>query len=118
MKLINSLWLGQTTGETIASFGAARLVKKLDGQIQLIGGTADDLIAARQWCSLFAPEIVFADPPQPDLKKTASLRRTPGWPSPKPQAETTPLPHAIGSAPNYLRRRKQLNRSSNIASNP
>jgi len=46
MKLINSFWLGQTTGETIATFGAARLVKKLDGKIELIGGTADDHAAA------------------------------------------------------------------------
>ena len=60
MKLINSLWLGQTTGETIAIFGAARLVKKLDGKIELFGGTEDDHAAAREWCSLFAPEVVFS----------------------------------------------------------
>ena len=63
MKLINSLWLGRTTGETIAIFGAARLVKKLDGKIELIGGTADDHAAAREWCALFAPDIVFANKP-------------------------------------------------------
>ena len=67
MKLINSLWLGQTTGETLATFGAARLVKKLDGKIELIGGTADDHAAAREWCSLFAPDVVF----------TSSSRRNP-----------------------------------------
>ena len=64
MKLKNSLWLGQTTGETLAIFGAARLVKKLDGKIELIGGTAEQHAAAREWCSLFAPEIVFANPPR------------------------------------------------------
>jgi hypothetical protein len=63
MKLINSLWLGQTTGETIAIFGAARLIKTLDGKIELIGGTADDHAAARGWCTLFAPDIVFANKP-------------------------------------------------------
>ena len=68
MKLINSLWLGQTTGETIATFGAARLVKKLDGKIELIGGTADDHAAAREWCSLFAPEMVFTSAPQQILR--------------------------------------------------
>jgi hypothetical protein len=67
MKLINSFWLGQTTGETLATFGAARLVKKLDGKIELIGGTADDHAAAREWCSLFAPDVVF----------TSSSRRNP-----------------------------------------
>ena len=55
MKLINSFWLGQTTGETIATFGAARLVKKLDGKIELVGGTAGDHADAHEWCSMFAP---------------------------------------------------------------
>jgi hypothetical protein len=45
MKLKNLFWLGQTAGETIASFGAARLVKNPDGKIQLIGGTVDDQAA-------------------------------------------------------------------------
>jgi hypothetical protein len=60
MKLINSFWLGQTAGETIATFGAARLVKKLDGKIELSGGTAADLADAREWCSIFAPDVVFS----------------------------------------------------------
>jgi hypothetical protein len=63
MKLTNSLWLGQTTGETIAIFGAARLVKKLDGKIELIGGTPADHVDARERCRLFAPDIVFASKP-------------------------------------------------------
>jgi len=45
---------------TIARFGPARLVWHFDGPYELIGGTADDRAAAREWCSLFAPEIVFA----------------------------------------------------------
>ena len=68
MKLINSFWLGQTTGETIATFGAARLVKKLDGKIELIGGTAGDHADAREWCSLFAPEFVFTSAAQQILR--------------------------------------------------
>jgi hypothetical protein len=44
---------------TVAQFGRARLVKHLDGPYELIGGTADDHAAVREWCSLFAPEIVF-----------------------------------------------------------
>jgi len=59
MKLNNSYWHGQTKGETMATFGAARLVKKLNGKIELIGGTAEDHADAREWCSLFAPETVF-----------------------------------------------------------
>ncbi len=43
----------------IAAFGTARLVKKFDGRHELIGGTADDHVAAREWCSLFAHEVVF-----------------------------------------------------------
>jgi hypothetical protein len=64
MKLMNSLCLGQTAGKTLATFGAARLVKKLDGKIELIGGTADDHADAREWCSLFAPEVVFSGTPR------------------------------------------------------
>jgi hypothetical protein len=57
MKLINSYWLGQNQGETMATFGSARLVKKLDGKIELIGGTATDHADARERCSLFAPGV-------------------------------------------------------------
>jgi hypothetical protein len=59
MKFTNSSWLGLAPVKTIARFGAARLVRKLDGRHELIGGTPDDRSAAREWCSLFAPEIVF-----------------------------------------------------------
>lgn len=43
----------------IARFGPARLVKNFDGRHELIGGTAEHHAAAREWCSLFAPEVVF-----------------------------------------------------------
>ncbi|MEI6196094.1 MAG: hypothetical protein WCS42_17375 [Verrucomicrobiota bacterium] len=50
---------------TIARFGPARLVRlewpsARRGRHELIGGTAEHQAAAREWCSLFAPEIVFA----------------------------------------------------------
>ena len=51
-------------GETIANFGAARLVKDLTGKFRLIGGTPTDRAAAREWCSLFLHEAVIP----PDLK--------------------------------------------------
>ncbi len=43
----------------VRQFGQARLVRLPNGQHELIGGTADDNAAAREWCSLFEPEIVF-----------------------------------------------------------
>jgi len=44
---------------TVARFGSARLILKPDGRHELFGGTADDHAAAREWCSLFAHEVVF-----------------------------------------------------------
>jgi hypothetical protein len=48
----------------LATFGTARLVKKPDGRHELIGGTADDHAAAREWCSMFAHEVVFCGTPR------------------------------------------------------
>jgi hypothetical protein len=47
----------------IAAFGTARLVRKSNGRHELIGGSADDHAAAREWCSLFAHEVVFTFTP-------------------------------------------------------
>lgn len=44
----------------IARFGDAKLVKKANGRHELLGGTADDQTNAREWCSFFAPEVVFS----------------------------------------------------------
>lgn len=60
MKLNRLAWLTQDKGETIATFGNARLVKKLDGKYELIGGSRDDRRAAREWCSLFLHEAAVA----------------------------------------------------------
>jgi hypothetical protein len=46
--------------ETIAMFGDARLVKQLDGKIELLGGSPADRAAALEWCSLFLHEAVVA----------------------------------------------------------
>jgi hypothetical protein len=64
MKSSNPSWLGLSPVETIARFGAARLVRKLDGRHELIGGEPAEHSAAREWCSLFAPEIVFSSTPR------------------------------------------------------
>jgi hypothetical protein len=74
MKSKNSSWLGLAPVETIARFGAATLVRTLDGRHELIGGTSEQHAAAREWCSLFAPEIVFTSAPQ----ATSSTRHR--WP--------------------------------------
>ena len=43
----------------IAIFGRARLVRQPNGRHELMGGSDADGTEAREWCSLFAPEIVF-----------------------------------------------------------
>ncbi len=56
MKLNLLAWLKPNEDETLARFGEARLVKKLTGKVELIGGSADDRTAAREWVSLFLHE--------------------------------------------------------------
>jgi len=51
---------------TIARFGRANLVKHFDGPYELQGGTAEERATAREWCSLFAPQVVFAAAPRGD----------------------------------------------------
>ena len=57
--------------QLVATFGTARLVRHLDGRYELLGGTPADLTDAREWCSLFAPEVVFSPSSRP-LLATAS----------------------------------------------
>jgi hypothetical protein len=47
----------------VATFGRARLVRRANGRHVLLGGNASDHAAAREWCALFAPEVVFASLP-------------------------------------------------------
>lgn len=49
---------------TIAQFGPARFIKHFAGPYELVGGTAANHAAAREWCSLFAPQLVFASAPR------------------------------------------------------
>jgi hypothetical protein len=64
MKFKTCDWLMQFKGETIASFGVARLVRQLDGRHELIGDTPEQHAAAREWCALFAPQVVFSSTPR------------------------------------------------------
>ena len=45
-------------GEIIARFGDAKLVRFLDGKMELRGGSNDDRTAAREWMSMFWHEAV------------------------------------------------------------
>jgi len=56
--------LNRKHAATIAAFGAARLVRNPDGRHELLGGTPEDHADARDWCSLFAPEVVFSHAPR------------------------------------------------------
>jgi len=49
------------TNETLGFFGQAQLIRRPDGGHELIGGTSGERATAREWCSLFAHEIVFSD---------------------------------------------------------
>ena len=60
MRLNRMAWFTRHEGETLAVFGDARLVKYLDGKIELRGGSLDDRRAAREWCSMFLHEAAVA----------------------------------------------------------
>jgi len=61
MKTLHLLeYLRDRDGETLATFGTARLVKYLDGKVELRGGSPADRTDARQWCSLFMHEVAIA----------------------------------------------------------
>jgi hypothetical protein len=45
--------MSKSDGEVLATFGQARLIKKLDGKYELRGGSKEDLVAAREWISMF-----------------------------------------------------------------
>ena len=49
----------------IQQFGNALLVQHQNGRHELVGGSFSDLIAASEWVSLFAHDIVFTAPGQP-----------------------------------------------------
>jgi len=68
MKIEKTNWFNiEKTSETLAFFGKARLLRRHDGKHELSGGTADERATAREWCLLFAPEVVFADSPKREI---------------------------------------------------
>ena len=58
MKL-NNLIPFRRARQLIRQFGQAKLIKLANGQHELIGGTEADRVAAFEWASLVAHEIVF-----------------------------------------------------------
>jgi hypothetical protein len=51
-------WL-ENVETLIATFGAAQLVQTPGGRFELRGGTLNDYQEAKEWCSLFMPEVVI-----------------------------------------------------------
>ena len=58
MKLIN-LIPQRYRNHIVRQFGDAKLIRRPNGQHELVGGTDADRAAAYEWTSLFAHEIVF-----------------------------------------------------------
>ena len=51
----------KSEGEVIATWGDAKLIKTLDGKYELVGGSKEDLAAAREWISVFLPDAVIRE---------------------------------------------------------
>ncbi len=49
-------WLKLDEGEMLATFGNARLVNKLTGKIELVGGSDEDRVSAREFVAFFLHE--------------------------------------------------------------
>jgi hypothetical protein len=56
------------SGELIAFFGDAKLVKTNDCRYELHGGSNEDRIAAKEWVSMFMHEAVLALPARRELR--------------------------------------------------
>jgi hypothetical protein len=71
MSIKRFLSFGLMPPETVAVFGRARLIRRIDGRHELIGGSRADHFAAREWCSLFHHELVFSVRPAEACPETA-----------------------------------------------
>jgi len=71
MSIKRFLSFGLFHEETVAVFGRARLIRRIDGRHELIGGSWADHFAAREWCSLFQHELVFSCTPAAPCSETA-----------------------------------------------
>jgi hypothetical protein len=48
----------------VTTFGESQLVRHINGRYELLGGTAEDHAEAREWCSIFAQDVVFTSAPR------------------------------------------------------
>jgi len=79
-KINFKLWPVRHT--LVARFGPAQLVRLRwptgrSGRHELIGGTPADHAVAREWCALFAPEIVFTSRQESPIHLPMAL--PPAW---------------------------------------
>jgi hypothetical protein len=63
MKIKNWLLQVREEGELIACFGQARLMRRVSGRVELVGGSREDRGAAREWISMFFHDIVIREIP-------------------------------------------------------
>jgi hypothetical protein len=50
------------SGEVVATWGEAQLIRYLDGKTELKGGSREDRLSAQEWISLFWHEAVVQIP--------------------------------------------------------
>ena len=62
MKLTHAISLMRNEAKIMARFGDARLIKHLDGKLELLGGTPEDRAAAHKCLSQFPPNATFTEP--------------------------------------------------------
>jgi hypothetical protein len=64
----SSYFQQQAESNVLASFGDARLVKHLNGTVELRGGSEEDQQAAREWLRQFMPAVLASLPCPPDRR--------------------------------------------------
>jgi len=61
MRIRNLFPSFKDEGEVVASWGEAKLIKRLDGKIELRGGSKEDHAEAMEWMSLFCHEAAVRE---------------------------------------------------------
>jgi hypothetical protein len=61
MKTRNFFQLFRDEGEVVAAWGDAKLLKYLDGKVELRGGSQKNRGEAKEWMSLFWHEAVVGE---------------------------------------------------------
>ncbi len=61
MKIQNWLSRIRDRSKVVTQFGSAKLVKRVNGEHELVGGTHADRLAAHEWVSIFLHEVVIRE---------------------------------------------------------